>query len=102
MSHCFLEMVEDHNWFQHVENSTRFRGAQNSCLDLILTNEENMVNNVQDLPPLGKSDHVCQKWKLIVSEPIFKNTTKPSLQIGMQLKQNYANLNSLQLTHQMQ
>ena len=77
LSHCFLEMVEDHNWFQHVENSTRFRGAQNSCLDLILTNEENMVNNVQDLPPLGKSDHVCQKWKLIVSEPIFKNTTKP-------------------------
>ena len=77
LSHCFLEIVEDQNWFQHVENSTRFRGSQNSCLDLILTNEENMVNDVQELPPLGKSDHVCQKWKLIVSDPIFKNTTKP-------------------------
>ena len=26
--------------------------------------------------PLGKSDHVCQKWKLVVSEIMFKNTTR--------------------------
>ena len=77
LSNLFLEMVEDQNWFQHVKNSTRFRGSQNSCLDLILTNEEYMVSDVQELPPLGKSDHVCQKWKLVVSEPIFKNTIKP-------------------------
>ena len=77
LSNCLLEIVEDQNWFQHVQKSTRFRGSQNSCLDLIFTNEENMVNNVLELPPLGKSDHVCQKWKLIVEEPIFRNTTKP-------------------------
>ena len=61
LSNCLLDIVEDQNWFQHVQKSTRFRGNQNSCLDLIFTNEENMVNEVLELPPLGKSDHVCQK-----------------------------------------
>ena len=72
----FLETVEDLNLFQHVDSSTRFRGAQNSCLDLIFTNEENMVNEIGEIPPLGKSDHVCQKWKLVVSEVMYKNTTR--------------------------
>ena len=85
LSSCFLEMVEDLDLFQHVQNSTRFRGSQNSCLDLIFTNEENMVNDIQEWPPLGKSDHLCQKWRLVVSEPIFKNTTK--------LRHNFKNAN---------
>ena len=72
----FLETMEELNLFQHVDSSTRFRGAQNSCLDLIFTNEENMVNEINEIPPLGKSDHVCQKWKLVVSEIMFKNTTR--------------------------
>ena len=75
-SSCFLETVENLDLFQHVQNSTRFRGSQNSCLDLIFTNEENMVDDVLELPPLGKSDHVCQKWNLVVSELIFWNTAK--------------------------
>ena len=78
-SNCFLSMVDDVNLFQHVRDSTRFRGSQNSCLDLIFTNEENMVNEIEELPPLGKSDHVCQKWKLVVSEPIFRNTERVRL-----------------------
>ena len=72
----FLETVEDMNLFQHVRRPTRFRGAQNSCLDLVFTNEETMVNEVMEIPPLGKSDHVCQKWSLIVGETMFKNTTR--------------------------
>ena len=35
-----------------------------------------MVNEVTEIPPLGKSDHVCQKWSLIVGEMMFKNTTR--------------------------
>ena len=70
----FLTAVEDLGIFQHVKESTRFRGEQNSCLDLIFTNEESMVNEVSELPPLGKSDHVCQKWSLIFNEIMFKNT----------------------------
>ena len=70
----FLTVVEDLGVFQHVRESTRFRGQQNSCLDLVFTNEESMVNEVTELPPLGKSDHICQQWSLIVNEVLFKNT----------------------------
>ena len=71
----FVETILDLNLFQHVRDSTRFRNDQNSCLDLIFTNEEEMINEVKELPPLGKSDHVCQKWELIVEEILFRNTT---------------------------
>ena len=71
----FVEAVERFNWFQHSREDTRFRGMQRSCLDLIFTNEENMIGEVLELPPLGKSDHVCQKWELTVNDVIFKNTT---------------------------
>ena len=74
-SQAFLTTVEDLSLFQHATNPTRIRGEQQSCLDLIFTNEENMVEDVQELPPVGKSDHVCQKWSLVVDEVIFKNTT---------------------------
>jgi hypothetical protein len=70
----FLSVVEDLGVFQHVRESTRFRGEQNSCLDLVFTNEESMVCEVNELPPLGKSDHICQQWALIVSETMFKST----------------------------
>lgn len=37
---------------------TRFRGNQKpSLLDQVLTNEENVVNNIQYLAPVGSSDH---------------------------------------------
>ena len=71
----FVEMVEDLPLFQHARDSTRFRGEQNSCLDLVLTNEESMIAGIKELPPIGKSDHVCQQWNLIVSEAMFRNTT---------------------------
>ena len=49
----FMEVVEQLNWFQHSKNDTRFRGRQSSCLDLVFTNEENMVEEVMELPPIG-------------------------------------------------
>ena len=73
----FLEQTEQLGWFQHSRLNTRFRGNQSSCLDLIFTNEEGMVDVVSELPPIGKSDHVCQKWDMIVSEALYKNTLKP-------------------------
>ena len=71
----FVSIVEELSLFQHVDTHTRFRGTQKSCLDLIFTNEESMVNEVRDLPPIGKSDHICQQWDMIVSEPMFRNTS---------------------------
>ena len=34
-----------------------------------------MVNEVRELPPIGKSDHICQQWDVIISEPMFRNTS---------------------------
>merc|ERR1711874_195506 len=47
----------------------RFRGNQESTLDLTFTKEENDVKNIEVLQPLGKSDHgivICDlicEWK---------------------------------------
>ena len=79
LSAIFLETIEQYGWFQHAKDDTRFRGRQSSCLDLVITNEESMVEEILELPPIGKSDHVCQKWELRVKEAIFKNTTRPRL-----------------------
>ena len=55
----FLEGIKDFFLFQHVREPTRFREGQiPSILDLILTNEENMVEKIDYLQSLGKSDHV--------------------------------------------
>ena len=74
-SQNFLETIEDLGLYQHATNPTRIRGEQRSCLDLVFTNEQGMVEEVGDLPPIGKSDHVCQRWEIIVSEVHFRNTT---------------------------
>ena len=70
---AFVEAMEEWNLYQHAENSTRFRNSQHSCLDLIFTNEKDMIETVSELPPLGKSDHVCQEWKLITEGVSFRN-----------------------------
>ena len=54
-STLFLECLRDSFLYQHVKEPTRYR-SQNvpSILDLILTNEESMVSNLQYKPGLGK------------------------------------------------
>ena len=54
----FFECCRDSYFYQHVLEPTRERIANEpSTLDLIFTNEENMLSNLQYLPGLGKSDH---------------------------------------------
>ena len=59
----FLECIKDCFLFQHVREPLRYR-SQNvpSILDLILTNEENMVSKLQYKPGLGKSDHLVLEF----------------------------------------
>ena len=71
----FMEVVEELDWTQHSRNHTRFRGSQKSCLDLVFTNEANMIEEVLELPPVGKSDHACQMWDLTVKDVVLQNTT---------------------------
>ena len=62
---AFVETIQDMFLYQHVYKPTRHRpNATPHILDLILTNEENMVNDLQYLPGLGSSDHVCLRFNL--------------------------------------
>ena len=66
ISSQFLECFRDTNFFQHILNPTRYReGNESSVLDLILTNEEEIVTNIKYLPGLGKSDHLVIDFSLI-------------------------------------
>ena len=54
----FLDALKDSFLFQHVTQPTRHRGSDEpSILDLVLTNEEMQISNIEYQSPLGKSDH---------------------------------------------
>lgn len=62
----FLDFIVGHNLYQHVTVNTRFRGDDNpSLLDLILTNHEEIINEVRHQSPLGKSDHNVIEFDII-------------------------------------
>ena len=51
----FLECIRDGYLYQHVKEPTRVReNNEPSTLDCVLTNEENMVENINYDPGLGK------------------------------------------------
>ena len=55
----FLDIIHDLYLFQHVDFPTRVQyGQEHTKVDLIFTNEIFVVNNLEVLPPIGKSDHV--------------------------------------------
>ena len=58
--------IRDCYLFQPIKQPTRFRSGQElSILDLVLTNEENMVNNIIYSSCLGKSDHITLAFQFI-------------------------------------
>ena len=64
-SHTLINCIQDCFFTQHVTQPTRFRpGQPPSILDMILTNEEGMVNNLSYLPGLGRSDHIVLQFTL--------------------------------------
>ena len=72
----FLETTEELFLFQHVSEVTRCRGDDiPSLLDVVLTNEEEMVSNVEHLAPLGKSDHQT----LLFQFNCYADFSKPSM-----------------------
>ena len=53
-----LKVLETVFLYQHVNKPTRGRGSDTpSCIDLVFSNEEQMVSNLTIGAPLGKSDH---------------------------------------------
>lgn len=55
----FVECIRDTFLHQHVSFPTRFREGQTPTLDdLVFTNETEMIDNLDQLDPLGASDHI--------------------------------------------
>ena len=55
--------LQDLFWAQNIEFATRFRSGQNpSQLDLVFTNQEYAIDQVEAKAPLGKSDHLILIW----------------------------------------
>ena len=61
----FIECVRDCYFTQHILEATRQRGTDKpTCLDLLFTNDENLIENIEIMAPLGKSDHAIIKHTL--------------------------------------
>ena len=66
MENDFVEAIRDSYLYQHVVEPTRCRHGQNpSTLDLIFTNQEEIMTNIKYHSPLGKSDHSCIKFDFL-------------------------------------
>ena len=64
----FLDTVTGNFLTQHVDEPTRFREGQTpNMLDLVISNNEQLVQNIVSSAPLGKSDHVVLEVHLSIA-----------------------------------
>ncbi len=88
--HIFINKILDMFLYQQITEYTRYREQQKrSLLDLILTNEEGMVNDIQYVSPLDKSDHVC----LIFNTNMYASTIENIKPRYAYHRGNYENIN---------
>ena len=60
----FLDAINNSYLLQHIKFPTHHRQDQPSnVLDLVITSEESMIEEVNKEAPLGKSDHAVYKMK---------------------------------------
>ncbi|MES9972861.1 MAG: reverse transcriptase family protein, partial [Candidatus Thiodiazotropha sp.] len=73
-----LNLMDSFPLYNHVHRPTRFRLPNSpSLLDLILTNEELMIESIDRLTPLGRSDHVVLTFKFI-HHACYPNSSTPT------------------------
>ena len=66
IDHRFIECIRDCYLFQHVSEPTRKRGNDNpSTLDLLFSNEDHMISDLEINAPLGSSDHSILKFNFV-------------------------------------
>lgn len=64
-SHLLLDLMHDFFLFQHIREATRSRlGEMENTLDLVFTNEEGMLSNLEYRPGLGRSDHLSLRFRI--------------------------------------
>ena len=74
----FVECLQENFLQQHVTKPTRnVFGQKSNLLDLILTNDDSFVTDIEHIAPLGKSDHDVLLVTLNISKNFKKNTKKP-------------------------
>ena len=65
----FIDIVQDNLLYQHVYKPTPYRtGNEPSLLDLVFTNEEGMIRELQHNPGLGESDHECIDFQIDICQ----------------------------------
>ena len=75
----FIECIRDNFLSQHVQEPTRVRGNDTpNLLDLVFTNERNMIDSIEYQSPLGKSDHSVLSFKF-KCYTVIKNYKKTKL-----------------------
>ena len=78
----FMEAVRDAFLHQHVTSPTHVRGTQTpNILDLIFSNESEMVQDVTHLAPLGKSHHQFLNFSFHAYAPPTTKVAENKLQI---------------------
>ena len=91
LHHTFLECIRDCYFFQHITEPTRQGGTDTpSTLDLIFTNEDHMIEDINIEAPLGNSDHSILKFKFKCSMQNAPPKMKTMLKKG-----NYTRFNEL-------
>ena len=58
-----LKIIEENNLFQLIDEPTRITSTTSRCIDLIFTNNRDLVDSVSVRPPIG-SDHCITGVKL--------------------------------------
>ena len=76
-SQLFLRTIQDQYLYQYVQNPTRYReNSTPHILDIIFSKEKDFVEDLQYLPGLGLSDHLCLEFSFkCYSE--YKPVSKP-------------------------
>ena len=70
--HSFIKCTNNAYLFQNVLDSTRGK----NILDLVLSSEENMIENLEVGEPFGTSDHQIIRWKLVVCKGLTNKNKK--------------------------
>ena len=81
----FLDCVHENFLYQLVEEPTHQRGSQTpSLIDLILTNRDDLVDDIIFHPPLGKSHHsvLCFDLNVCIKNDVKENVEKYRLDKG--------------------
>ena len=85
----FVQNLRNCYLYQHITKPTRTRqGQEPSILDLVLSNEEGMIQDIEYPSPLGKSHHLVISFNLIC----YIQQIKRVKEIYCYEKGNYTNM----------